>query len=922
MSENAAIARVLSSGKVTLLTARPEALDGFSLDARFSQLGGMAFDNANNLIVTDEGAHQVRKISPRGDVTTIAGAGESEPFNSPTGIAIDQATGLIYIADTLQNVIRTFDPATNKIDVFAGAVGKRENSDGPRLSGAAFKSPGSLAFYGGSSGVLYVLDSLHDSYLMRNFEDKTTSKVGDRFARIAGLSKSNGGGRVETLATATEDDYQYPFNFAGSTSGLAVGPDGTVYIADFYNQRIVKYTEQMGAVRFANFPYLFPAGILAAAFPEPSLLVATQFVFATPLARISLSSGAQSGTLLSMPGVVGFGSRDGIFDLNDNDGGAALAPFFLASNSNGTVFVGHRKHNKVMRIGLLRGAACNLSIPAHSPQHVCSPGTYVDWDSFTCRACQDSLSRDTFPFSSYCMNAAGNAVSGGTVTTSTAQGASHTNDTATEVGLWFAILLIAGVAGLLVAYLIVRRTRSLDALHRRPGQDEAMSVLVSSINLVQRESFRGLSPLSMAATMQAAASSNTAAAGSASASSAGAAAAVPASANVSSLAFTDLLPDAATLPLFGGFGVVFSARWVSRGGLRVAVKVPKDLVVSGYLPPAAAAELVKEAQGLVRASDNLANEFVVRLFGVAQGDGGAAWAAACERARALHFARKSGSSDSATIAESDPGAASASAAPTPAAGFHLLGLVMAFEEGGTLADQLQPPPSLLRPAWPASMADRLRVARELVQGLWHLHRVGIVHGDLKLENVSPRRSTQAKPPARCADRGLPHHNRRRRRRRPPTGAALGRRRAPRAARRLRTVGIALGRRLGGFRAEPRQHGHCGRQKAGHLAVHGAGDVPRARPQGARGLARHGRLCARHPPVGGHDRLRALGRVACLSRPRGGAPRRRARRQDARPGAAAGRHAACYCAPHRRLHSAGPRQAAAHGAGTRRARAGA
>jgi len=64
---------------------------------------------------------------------------------------------------------------------------------------------------------------------------------------------------------------------------------------------------------------------------------------------------------------------------------------------------------------------------------------------------------------------------------------------------------------------------------------------------------------------------------------------------VSTLQFSDLVPDASVAPLFGGFGVVFSARWVSRG-LRVAVKVPKDLVVSGYLPPAAAAELVKEAQ--------------------------------------------------------------------------------------------------------------------------------------------------------------------------------------------------------------------------------------------------------------------------------------------------------------------------------------
>jgi len=90
-------------------------------------------------------------------------------------------------------------------------------------------------------------------------------------------------------------------------------------------------------------------------------------------------------------------------------------------------------------------------------------------------------------------------------------------------------------------------------------------------------------------------------------------------------------------------------------------------------------------QGLVRASDNLANEFVVRLFGVAQGDGGAAWAAASARARALHFARRSGSSDSAA----DGDAAASASEPAPASSFQLLGLVMAFEEGGTLAEALQ-----------------------------------------------------------------------------------------------------------------------------------------------------------------------------------------------------------------------------------------
>ena len=41
----------------------------------------------------------------------------------------------------------------------------------------------------------------------------------------------------------------------------------------------------------------------------------------------------------------------------------------------------------------------------------------------------------------------------------------------------------------------------------------------------------------------------------------------------------------------------------------------------------------------------------------------------------------------------------------------------------------------MRAPWPSSTGDRLRLAREVAVGLFHLHRVGIVHGDLKLENV-------------------------------------------------------------------------------------------------------------------------------------------------------------------------------------------
>ena len=62
----------------------------------------------------------------------------------------------------------------------------------------------------------------------------------------------------------------------------------------------------------------------------------------------------------------------------------------------------------------------------------------------------------------------------------------------------------------------------------------------------------------------------------------------------------------------------------------------------------------------------------------------------------------------------------------------LFGLVMSFESGGSLQETLFPRRSV---SWPSTMVDRLRVLKEIATGLYQLHATGLVHGDLKLENV-------------------------------------------------------------------------------------------------------------------------------------------------------------------------------------------
>jgi hypothetical protein len=114
---NNAIRKISPSGAVTTMAGGKDGwLDATGVAAKFDHPADVAVDAAGNVYVAGNGNRRVRRVSPGGVVTTIAGsgvngaadgAGDGAAFSGLWGIAVDAAGSTVYIADASNNKIRT-----------------------------------------------------------------------------------------------------------------------------------------------------------------------------------------------------------------------------------------------------------------------------------------------------------------------------------------------------------------------------------------------------------------------------------------------------------------------------------------------------------------------------------------------------------------------------------------------------------------------------------------------------------------------------------------------------------------------------------------------------------------------------------------------------------------------------------------------
>ena len=148
---NHAIRQIRPNGSVITIAGTGIAgdVDGIGANAQFKNPVGIAIDINNNLYVTDWGNNKVKKITPEGIVTTIAGSGvagdangsaNEAQFNLLQGILVDK-DGVIYIADTGNHKIRKIDLDGMVTDVAGTGVLGIEDGD---FSTAQFDVPRGL----------------------------------------------------------------------------------------------------------------------------------------------------------------------------------------------------------------------------------------------------------------------------------------------------------------------------------------------------------------------------------------------------------------------------------------------------------------------------------------------------------------------------------------------------------------------------------------------------------------------------------------------------------------------------------------------------------------------------------------------------------------------------------------------------------
>jgi uncharacterized protein (TIGR03437 family) len=341
---------------------------GQTRNARFNAPTGVAVDALGNLYVADSGNYRVRRISPDGIITTVAGNGASgysgdggpataAALAGPYALAVD-STGNLYIGDGSR--VRKVLADGTIITVAGNGVpfgpgGSVSTGDGGPATAAQLTVPSGLAV--DRSGNLYILDT----------ENNRVRKVGKdgiitTFAGTGSPGYSGDGG------PATSAQLGITKNIHGvNPTGLAFDGAGNLYIADDGNLRIRKVSPDGIITTFAGSGQTLgysgdggPATQAQMGFPTALAADTDGNVFIGESTRVRKVSpdGIITTVVGSALGTSGY-SGDGL----DSTSALIGYPSGMAVDIRGRVYIADRNHNviRVLLPGSTSGAAQSAS---------------------------------------------------------------------------------------------------------------------------------------------------------------------------------------------------------------------------------------------------------------------------------------------------------------------------------------------------------------------------------------------------------------------------------------------------------------------------------------------------------------------------------------------------------------------------------
>ncbi|NDJ12867.1 MAG: hypothetical protein EBY17_16990 [Acidobacteriia bacterium] len=204
----------------------PTFADGTGAAASFNHPSGIAIDTNGMIYIADRDNNRIRKMTPQGVVTTLAGSGfprffdgaqgSYAAFNLPVGIAIDK-NGNVIVADRDNNAIRKVDP--NGILTTIAGQAAADYLDGTGTN-AKFKNPCGVAV--DSNNNIYVADTYNHRIRKITPEGVVTTLAGS-------------GTNTFADGTGTGASFNQPY-------GIAVYNDDVIIVADYGNNRIRKVT--------------------------------------------------------------------------------------------------------------------------------------------------------------------------------------------------------------------------------------------------------------------------------------------------------------------------------------------------------------------------------------------------------------------------------------------------------------------------------------------------------------------------------------------------------------------------------------------------------------------------------------------------------------------------------------------------------